>query len=67
MKKEPPKLHVLKPCEKSKQVEELRGVVKNIQAILPELVEYRRDAYLKHIEAGFTEAQALELCKSVQL
>lgn len=53
---------------------ELKAASDALRRQLPEIMEsaeiiaqIRRASYLAHLQQGFTEAQALELCKSMQL
>jgi hypothetical protein len=62
---ESPRLLNLEPRD------DLKGAISNTRRNLPALFEHvqmqaklRRVAYLAYLEEGFTEAQALELCKS---
>ena len=50
---------------------EFRGALDGFRRKLPEMIEHaqlmakvRRASYIAHVAEGFTEAQALELCKS---
>jgi hypothetical protein len=49
----------------------LQGDIESFRRKIPVLIEYaqlqaklRRASYLAHVEAGFTEVQALDLCKT---
>lgn len=54
--------------------DDLRGAVEALRRSLPimlqlgpEIAAYRRAMFLAYVDQGFTEPQALELCKAVAL
>jgi len=65
----PPNLHVLQTAP-----DELLAAVAQIVKLLPvhieiarQVAQTRRAVYLAHVEAGFSEEQALSLCRSLTL
>lgn len=44
-------------------IEQLKRNMPEIVGLLPVIAELRMKNYLAHLEKGFTEDQALELCK----
>ena len=61
-----------KPVAIPTSKDEFKGALEALTRNAPQLIAYhallakiRRKSYLAHIKEGFTEDQALELCKSV--
>jgi hypothetical protein len=54
--------------ERDSLVASLEAYKRNLAIIAgygKDIAAFRRQLYLAHVEAGFTDAQALELCKSI--
>ena len=63
----PDNLHLLSTNQDAllASVEQLRRMLPLMTEMAPQIAQTRFAIYRAHIEAGFTEDQALELCRSV--
>lgn len=54
--------------ERDNLVASLEAYTRNLAIIASyskDIAKFRRELFLAHVEAGFSEVQALELCKSI--
>ena len=64
----PVNLRVLQSAEESdaiKAMEELRRSIPRMVGLHQELARARWSSYRAHLDAGFTEDQALDLCRNI--
>ena len=65
--KPPISLKQFKKTQSEENNLEVLAAINNLMPLLPDIMKFKHQQYLQAVEAGFSEAQAMELVKGVSL